>query len=168
MEVNASYAYLAMAAYFSRDEVNMPGFAKLFFEHASEERGHGYALMEYLLMRGSKKTNESFTKKLIVAPQVPQWAPIPDVNGKMPNGLSVLNDALDKEVAVTRSIRNVITVCENNKFNDYHLVDYLTAEFLEEQYKGQRELAGKIATLSRMMKQSDSLGQFLFDKELLA
>lgn len=83
--------------------------------------------------------------------------------------MEALKDALETEVKVTKSIRRVIEACENtNEFNDYHLVDYLTSEFLDEQYKGQREIAGKIATLSKMMKNSKSLGLFLFDKELLA
>jgi ferritin heavy chain len=43
----------------------------------------------------------------------------------------------------------------------------LTGEFLEEQYKGQRELAEKITTLERMKAQQGSLAEFLFDKTLL-
>lgn len=86
---------------------------------------------------------------------------------KWENGLSALNDALAKEREVTNSIRNVISVCENNG-NDYHISDHLTGEFLEEQYRGMRELAGKISTLSKMMKNSGPLGLFLYDKELLA
>lgn len=47
-------------------------------------------------------------------------------------------------------------------------VDYLTGEFLEEQYKGQRELAGKIATLGKMVaNQGAELADFLFDKQML-
>lgn len=52
MEVDASFTYLNLAAHFSRDTVNMPGFAKLFFEHATEERSHALGLLNYLLMRG--------------------------------------------------------------------------------------------------------------------
>lgn len=51
-ELKAAMKYLQMAAYFSRDTVNRPGFAKLFFEAASEEREHAIKLIEYLLMRG--------------------------------------------------------------------------------------------------------------------
>lgn len=47
------------------------------------------------------------------------------------------------------------------------LVDYLITDFLEEQYKGQRELAGKISTLGKMMQAHGNLGEFLFDKKLL-
>lgn len=41
MEINASNIYLAMAAHFSRDVVNRPGFAEHFFKSAREERQHG-------------------------------------------------------------------------------------------------------------------------------
>lgn len=51
-EMKASLQYMAMAAYFSQDSVNRPGFAKHFFEAASEEREHGIKLIEQLLMRG--------------------------------------------------------------------------------------------------------------------
>lgn len=81
--------------------------------------------------------------------------------------MEALNDALKKEKEVTESIRGVIKTCEDNG-SDYHLSDHLTGEYLEEQYTGMRELAGKISTLSKMMKNSGPLGLFLFDKELLA
>ena len=52
-EFDAAIIYLQMAAHFSKDTVNLPGFAKFFFESASEEREHGTKLIEYLLMRGA-------------------------------------------------------------------------------------------------------------------
>lgn len=47
-------------AHFSKDTVNRPGFAKLFFDSATEEREHASKLLEYLLMRGelTKGINE--------------------------------------------------------------------------------------------------------------
>ncbi len=50
----------------------------------------------------------------------------------------------------------------------FQLVDYLTGEFLDEQYKGQRELAGMISTLDKMMRSHGPIGEFLYDKKLLA
>jgi ferritin heavy chain len=43
----------------------------------------------------------------------------------------------------------------------------LAGDFLDEQYKGQREIAEKITTLTRMLANQGSLGEFLFDKTLL-
>lgn len=58
-ELKAAIQYLAMAAHFSRDTVNRPGFAKLFFEAASEEREHAIKLISYLLMRGELTSDVS-------------------------------------------------------------------------------------------------------------
>lgn len=74
---------------------------------------------------------------------------------------------MNLETEVTKSIRRLIHTCESSKkYNDYHLVDYLTGVYLEEQLHGQRELAGKLSTLKKMMTNHGALGEFLFDKDL--
>jgi ferritin heavy chain len=55
---------------------------------------------------------------------------------------------------------NVQAVC-------LQLVDYLSGEFLDEQYKGQADLASKISSLGKMLDYYGTLGEFLFDKKLL-
>lgn len=167
MEVMASLQYLALGAHFSKDVVNRPGFSKLFFEAAGEEREHAVKLIEYLLMRG-ELTSDLSNLLQIRPPQFPD-------NKPFENGVTALEHALRLETQVTESIRRVIIECEDGakkdsdptKFNDYHLVDYLTGEFLEEQYKGQRDLAGKATTLKKMLDRHGALGEFLFDKKLL-
>jgi ferritin heavy chain len=47
------------------------------------------------------------------------------------------------------------------------LVDYLSGDFLDEQYKGQKDLAKKISDLGKMLANYGTLGEFLFDKKLL-
>lgn len=155
-EIDASFTYLSMAAHFSRDTVNRPGFAEHFFKAAREEREHATNLITYLSMRG--QLVDSVTN-LITVPAVEKqnWT----------DGAEALSDALSLEAKVTKSIRDVIAKCEKAKVNDYHLVDYLTGVYLEEQYKGQRELAGQLSTLKKMMKNNGQLGEFLFDKSLL-
>lgn len=161
-ELTAALTYMAMGAHFSRDSINRPGFAKLFFGHASEERDHAIKLIDYLLMRGELTED---VRELISNPM-----PIKDV---WPDAVTALRDSLKLEASVTDKIRDIIKVCEeppktnDTVFNDYHLVDYLTGEFLEEQYRGQRELAGQISTLGKMMDFHGPIGEFLFDKKLL-
>lgn len=167
-ELDASLGYLYMAAKFSEDQVNRPGLAKKFFDSANEEREHAIKFIEYLLMRGQLDS----VKDLITFPSV----------STMPtNSLEALEKALSMEVDVTSSITAIIRTCENGKEvkemkgkekvtyndNDYHLVDYLTGVFLEEQFKGQRELAGLISILGKMKNSMGDLGEFLFDKKLL-
>lgn len=72
-EINASMKYLAMAAHFSQDTVNRPGFAEFFFKSASEEREHATKLIEYLLMRTNLnsvgdliKVNVSITQSQLI------------------------------------------------------------------------------------------------------
>ena len=157
MEVGASLQYLALGAHFSRDVINRPGFAKFFFDAASEEREHAMLLIDYMLMRGELTADVSDLIKVK-----------PTTTGEPATGAAALEFALKLEANVTESIRTVINACENAKgFNDYHFVDYLSGDFLDEQYKGQRDLAGKISTLKKMVNQNPALGEFIFDKKLL-
>ncbi|XP_015121422.1 ferritin subunit [Diachasma alloeum] len=159
-EIQAAMTYLAMGAHFARDSINRPGFSKFFIEAASEEREHAMKIIEYLLMRGQLTTDVSKLLKFPLKPPREEW----------PNAVTALSDALNLEAKVTSSIREIIKTCETPKtsdFNDYHLVDYLTGDFLDEQYKGQRDLAGKISTLGKMMATHGPLGEFLYDKKML-
>lgn len=146
-EILASMNYLSMAAFFSKDEINRPGFAKLFFGAASEEREHAYKLIEYLSMRGryqlyktgkSKKMDFDFKKivgdfndtKLypgIVIEPLQKTYFKDDLTTKevdRTSGLVALKNALKLETFVTKSIRGLIKECENEKKNgnnDYHV-----------------------------------------------
>lgn len=160
VEIEAAMTYFAMGAHFMQDTVNRPGFSKFFIESANEEREHAIKVIEYLLMRGQLTSDVSNLLKFPLKPIREEWN----------SGIEALTDALNLEAQVTSSIRDIIITCESPKnipFNDYHLVDYLTGDFLEEQYKGQRDLAGKISTLGKMMESHGPLGEFLYDKKLL-
>lgn len=54
VEYTASYAYHALWAFFNRDTIALPGFAKYFMDQSLEERGHATAFMEYQNKRGGK------------------------------------------------------------------------------------------------------------------
>ncbi|KAF4517556.1 hypothetical protein B566_EDAN005120 [Ephemera danica] len=151
------------------DSVNRPGFAKFFFHSANEEREHATKFLEYLAMRGEFAENLAENGIQHMLDYKPTWK----------SGTHALKVALELEIKVTKQIRKIITTCEkgeNNRNdisgyqpngNDYHLVDYLTGEFMDEQHKGQRELAGMISTLNKMHHAKGSLAEFLFDKKLL-
>ncbi|CAH0559565.1 unnamed protein product [Brassicogethes aeneus] len=118
-ELNASMQYLAMAAHFSQDSVNRPGFAKMFFQSASEERDHAIKLISYLIMRGelTQDISQMIKKNTVVTKT--EWA----------SGVEALKQALVMEANVTAAIRRVIKQCEDSddkhdsakKFNDYHV-----------------------------------------------
>lgn len=161
LELDAAMTYMAMAAHFSQDKINRPGFANFFFDAASEERGHAMKIIGYLLMRGELTEN---IRELIrkPAPEATSW----------PNAVEALKAALKMETRVTEKIRDIIAVCEkpsekDDAFNDYNLADYLSGDFLDEQYKGQKQLASYITIVGKMMDHHGEVGEFLFDKKLL-
>ncbi|XP_052866780.1 ferritin subunit [Anopheles cruzii] len=156
-EFDAALFYMQYAAYFAQYQVNLPGFEKFFFNAASEEREHGIKLVEYALMRGQKPIDASTFNLNFGKLQRPE-----PTDGSV--ALTALQAALSKEQEVTKSIRELIKTCEEDH-NDYHLVDYLTGEFLDEQHEGQRDLAGKLAMLRKMLNTNPHLGEFLFDKQ---
>ncbi|XP_057652185.1 ferritin subunit-like [Diorhabda carinulata] len=101
--------------------------------------------------------NENKQTVFVLSPPITSWD----------SGVSALKDALKLEATVTKKIRDVIRVCEDaTNYNDYHLVDYLTGDFLEEQYHGQRDIAGKVSNLEKLMASHGKLGEWLFDKKL--
>ncbi|XP_017887149.1 ferritin subunit, partial [Ceratina calcarata] len=132
-ETEAAMTYLAMGAHFARDTVNRPGFSNFFFDSASEERQHAIKIIEYLLMRGQLTSNRPLLD-FPLKPLKEQWQ----------NGLEALTEALDLEAQITQRLHSINRKCEKpgggSKFNDYHLVDWLTGDFLDEQYKGERDL----------------------------
>jgi len=190
-EVRASLEYLKFGAHFSQDGVNRPGFSKFFFESASEEREHAIKLIEYLNMRGAHHPDVPNSKvddlgeykallehatKCNIFDQT-----FSDHNcNTVTSGVKGLTCALNMEIAVTTHINDLIRTCEKDKTedvkacnaaqkngrhvqcNDYHFVDYLTGEFLEEQYQGQRKLAGHLKTLDKMKDTHGNIGEFFF------
>lgn len=145
-EITASLKYLAMGAFFSKDSVNRPGFAKLFFEAASEEREHAYKLIEYLSMRGrylnpsksyipkidiSKLVKESPNTGSVMGVTLADLEPVEDE--KTTSGLIALQNALKLETAVTKSIRDLVKTCEDDSnFNHYHVSAYFC--FIKDAY----------------------------------
>ena len=100
-----------------------------------------------------------------------------------------LRQALTMEKTVTEHIKKIIDYCADAE--DHHvraasiipsagwlalnphpllssaqLADYLTGEFMEEQLKGHRKLAGYINTLNRLLAKQPRLANYLFDKQL--
>ncbi|XP_052891692.1 ferritin subunit [Anopheles moucheti] len=163
-EFDAAIFYMQYAAYFSQFSVNLPGFADFFFHAASEEREHGIKLVEYARMRGQTPIDKDKFLLNFAFENTKALKNLGDEELSKSAGLTALKAALEKEEEVTKSIRELIKRCENDH-NDYHLVDYLTGEFLEEQHQGQRDLAGKFAMLTKMLETNPKLGEFMFDKQ---
>ncbi|XP_057367302.1 ferritin heavy chain-like [Daphnia carinata] len=152
-ELQASVTYLAMGAWANHYSVQRPGLADFFFDSASEEREHGLKLLGYLRMRGHNE--------LDILP-----SSLEPLNGKYEweNSLSALRQALKMEKDVTDSIKKIIDYCADAE--DHQLADYLTGDFMEEQLKGQRNIAGLANTLQGVLRKQPRLGDWIFDNNL--
>merc|ERR1712211_140248 len=154
MELEASLQYLLMAAQFSQDNYDLPGVAKLFWEHADEERDHAKKLIDYLRLRGSLE-NDFFGGK-----------PIKPILGKSQWGsvAEALRDALKMEKAVS-GMKQMIDLCSQGGEDDPHAADWLTGTWLEEQLNGQRHLAGLINSLESFSRDHTELGEWMFARK---
>jgi ferritin heavy chain len=143
-ELNASYVYQSLAAYFDRDDVALPGFRD-FFQHSSdEERDHAQKFIKYQNKRGGR-----VVLKQIKTPPT-EWS----------SPLSSLEAALALEKDVNERLFVLHKIADDN--NDAQFSDYID-EFLEEQVDAEKKLADLITNLKRV---GDGLGVFLFDKEM--
>ncbi|KAK8403241.1 hypothetical protein O3P69_000403 [Scylla paramamosain] len=164
-EFHAAFKYLYMGAVFGQYIKERPGVAKFFLEAATEERGHGIQMMDYLNMRGFEyNENFRFSKDDL-------WK----INGNHVTDTSdlvslkireALQEAVNMEIDVTEKILQVVAKCAD----DYHAADVFTNPILEEQYTGLRKLQGAIRTYDALIKGNsgnEELAEFIFDKKVL-
>jgi len=145
-ELEASYIYESMAAYFSRPKVAMKGFAKFFKKSADEERDHSRKFIEYINLRGGK-----VNFKNIMRPSTQEW--------DFP--MEALKMAFEKEKELNVKLMELRNAADLSK--DVHLVSFLEDNFLTEQVDSIQEFRIMIA---RLEKAGTGLGEYLFDKEL--
>lgn len=113
-EAQSSSIYLAMASWCDRNGYD--NSADYFFKQAEEERVHQLKFFKYVLDMGGTAIS-------------------PDVNGikiEYNSFREVFEDALEQEVSVTESIKNIASRC-------YKEQDFVTLEFLNWFFKEQRE-----------------------------
>lgn len=122
-EAQSSSIYLAMASWC--DKMGFEGSANYFFKQAEEERQHQLKFFKYVLDMGGAAIS-------------------PEVTGikiEYNSFREVFEDALNQEINVTQSIKNIAARCHKEQ-------DYVTMEFLnwflkeqrEEEYKARRAL----------------------------
>ena len=146
MELSASYAYQAMAVYFSHDSVALPGLAKHFAHEADEERSHALKFVDYMTKRGGKVIFSS-----IAAPQM-----------DLKSAKNAIEEAIKMEKDVNASLLRLHAMA--GEAGDAHLSDFIESEFLEDQVDTLKELADMLTQLERCG--CDGLGLYLFDQKL--
>ncbi|KAL3687548.1 hypothetical protein R1sor_013857 [Riccia sorocarpa] len=152
VEYNVSYIYHALFAYFDRDNVALPGFAKYFKEASEEEREHAEKLMKYQNMRGGRvKLNA------IVSPVTEFY------HEEKSDALYAMELALSLEKLTMEKLYALHKVAEDS--HDVQLTDYIESEFLSEQVEAIKKVSEYVAQLRRIGK--DGHGIYYFDRVLI-
>nr|XP_004652676.1 ferritin, mitochondrial [Jaculus jaculus] len=150
LELHASYVYLSMAFYFSRDDVALPNFARFFLRQSREERAHAERLMGLQNARGGRILLGDIKK-----PQQDDWQ----------SGLHAMECALRLEKDVNQSLLELHALASEK--GDPHLCDFLETHYLHEQVKSIKELGDHVHNLVSMGAPKAALAEYLFDKHSL-
>merc|ERR1712066_70086 len=146
MELTASHAYQAMAAYFDRADVALPGFRDWAFNQSEEEREHAEKFIQYINLRGGR--------------YVPLDVPQP-VDTEFSSALDAMETALKMEINVNHALLNMHEVA--SAASDAQLCDFLESNFLEEQVESINEISH---TMRKLARAGPGLGEYEVDKEL--
>merc|ERR1712066_334713 len=146
MELTASHAYQAMAAYFDRADVALPGFRDWAFNQSEEEREHAEKFIQYINLGGGR--------------YVPLDVPQP-VDTEFSSALDAMETALKMEINVNHALLNMHEVA--SAADDAQLCDYLESNFLEEQVESINETSH---TMRKLLRAGPGLGEYEVDKEL--
>ncbi|XP_004477750.1 ferritin, mitochondrial [Dasypus novemcinctus] len=150
LELYASYVYLSMAYYFSRDDVALNNFARYFLRLSREETEHAKKLMLLQNQRGGRICLQDIKK-----PDRDDWE----------SGLNAMECALLLEKNVNQSLLELHTLASDK--GDPHLCDFLETHYLNEQVKSIKELGDHIHNLVKMGAPDSGLAEYLFDKHTL-
>ncbi|KAM4861020.1 ferritin, mitochondrial [Thomomys bottae] len=150
MELHASYVYLSMAYYFSRDDVALNNFSRYFLHQSQEEREHAEKLLRLQNQRGGRICLQDIKK-----PAQDDWE----------NGLQAMERALLLEKDVNQSLLDLHTLASEK--GDPHLCDFLETYYLNEQVKSIKELADHVHNLVSMGAPDSGLAEYLFDRHTL-
>ncbi|KAJ8284238.1 hypothetical protein COCON_G00030880 [Conger conger] len=150
MELFASYAYMSMDHYFSRDDVALPGFSHFFKKSSEEEREHAEKLLSFQNKRGGRIFLQDIKK-----PDRDEWG----------TGLDAMQCALQLEKNVNQALLDLHKIASDN--TDPHLCDFLETHYLNEQVESIKKLGDHITNLTRMDAINNKMAEYLFDKHTL-
>uniref|UniRef100_A0A8C4R4N3 Ferritin n=1 Tax=Eptatretus burgeri TaxID=7764 RepID=A0A8C4R4N3_EPTBU len=182
MYMHASYIYISMSYYFSRDDVALENFSRFFHKRSLEEWENAEKLMSYQNQHGGR-----ILLKDIKRPEKDDWT----------NGLVVLELALQLEKNVNQSLLDLLNIAANKKYPQviyplhvllssvvplksfmlflsrasfislllsFQMCDFLEREFLDEQVQAIKKLGDFVTNLKRLGVPGNGVGEYLFDK----
>lgn len=151
VEYNISYVYHALYAYFSRDNVALPGMAAFFKAESLEERHHAELLMDYQNQRGGRVKLKS-----IMMPEM-------EFNHKdKGDALYAMELVLSLEKLNFQKLRDLHDVAD--ACGDAQMADFIEGDLLQDQVEAVKQAAEYVSQLRRV---GPGLGVYQFDKELL-
>jgi len=122
-EATSSSVYLAMASWCNRNGFDYS--SEYFFKQAEEERYHQLKLYKYVLDMGGNA----------VSPEVT------NIKNEYNAFREVFEDALEQEVAITQSFKNIAGNCmKEQDFVTFEFLNWFMKEQREEEYKARRAL----------------------------
>ncbi|MBL4784855.1 MAG: ferritin [Cohaesibacteraceae bacterium] len=128
-ELNASYTYLAMAAYFESED--LPGFAAWFRGHAAEENDHAMKIFDFIYKRDGNVELNGIEKP----------------KAKYGSAKDAVAYALAHEKIVTGQIHEIFSMCNSQKdFGTQNMLHWFLEEQVEEEDLFRRILAQVEAT----------------------
>ncbi|XP_033025008.1 ferritin light chain, oocyte isoform-like [Lacerta agilis] len=145
--LHASYNYLSLGFYFTRDDVALSKFSS-FFRHLSEEK-HEQAekLLTFQNRRGGRVVLQDVKK-----PERDEWT----------NGAAAMDAALKLEKSVNQALLDLHQIATSH--TDPHLCDFLETHFLDEEVKLIKKLGDHVTNLKRVRASEEGLGEYLFDR----
>jgi len=146
MELYASYVYLSLATYFTRDDLALAGFADFFSKTSANEWHHGAALMKYQTMRGGRVVLQDITK-----PTTMEWG----------TPLEVLVTVLDLHKKMTDSLLELQAKAMAKV--DFHLVTFVQEKFLN-YHVNFVKIIGDLVTMTK--RAGDGLGIHMIDTDI--
>ncbi|CAI5471163.1 unnamed protein product [Closterium sp. Yama58-4] len=153
IEYNISYVYHALYAYFDRDNVALPGFAKYFKAASEEEREHAEKLMEYQNKRGGRVKLQSILMPATMEFDHPEKG----------DALYAMELTLALEKLVNEKLLALHKVAADA--GDVQLTDFLEGNFLNEQVDAIKKVSDYVSQLRRVGK---GHGVYHFDLQLEA
>lgn len=115
-ELDASYRYLAMSAYFEAQD--LPGFASRFRGHSAEEETHAMRIYDFVAKLGARIELEGISK-----PQMEYASPV-----------EVLEQALSHEQIVTGQINALFELAHREReYSTQNMLNWFLAEQIEEE-----------------------------------
>ncbi|MCO5592857.1 hypothetical protein L7F22_046861 [Adiantum nelumboides] len=139
VEYNVSYVYHALSAYFDRDNVALPGFAKYFKEGSDKEKGDAQRLIDFQNIRGGRVKLQS-----IVAPEMEFD------NSEKGDALHAMELALSLQKLTYEKLLYLSKIAEEE--DDPQMHDFVDGTLLPEQVNLIKKVAEYVSQVRRVGK----------------